>query len=138
MGWSRTGAAPDQALEPDGWSPAVLVVLAIVAAVGAFMSSMATGDSPSYRWRGSRRAVSGADGAGRATTADNSCWGGKPYESCVDGRRARDASAAFTTTIPKPLVPVGGELPIIELLLRQLRRCGVTEVTLATPGTWVD
>lgn len=38
----------------------------------------------------------------------------------------------FTTTIPKPLVPVGGELPIIELLLRQLRRCGVTEVTLAT------
>ncbi|HNH96636.1 MAG TPA: sugar phosphate nucleotidyltransferase, partial [Microthrixaceae bacterium] len=26
----------------------------------------------------------------------------------------------FTTTIPKPLVPVGGELPIIELLLRQL------------------
>ncbi len=37
----------------------------------------------------------------------------------------------FTTTIPKPLVPIGGECPILEVLLRQLRRDGVEQVTLA-------
>lgn len=48
----------------------------------------------------------------------------------VGGRGVR--LRPFTATIPKPLVPVGGEIPIIELLLRQLRRHGVTHVTLAT------
>lgn len=38
----------------------------------------------------------------------------------------------FTTTIPKPLVPVGGEFPILEVLLRQLSHYGVRDVTLAT------
>jgi len=47
----------------------------------------------------------------------------------VGGRGVR--LRPYTTTIPKPLVPVGGELPIIEVLLRQLRCFGVTEVTLA-------
>ena len=45
------GAAPVLLIRlwADGWSPAVLVVLAIVAAVGAFMSSMATEKLFSYR-----------------------------------------------------------------------------------------
>lgn len=37
----------------------------------------------------------------------------------------------FTTSFPKPLMPVG-DLPILEILLRQLRSYGVTEVTLLT------
>lgn len=37
----------------------------------------------------------------------------------------------FTTTFPKPLMPMG-EMPILELLLRQLRAHGVDEVTLLT------
>jgi NDP-mannose synthase len=36
----------------------------------------------------------------------------------------------YTTIIPKPLMPVG-DMPILELLLRQLRGAGVTEVILA-------
>lgn len=36
----------------------------------------------------------------------------------------------FTVTFPKPLVPVG-ELPILEILLRQLRAAGCDRVTLA-------
>jgi NDP-sugar pyrophosphorylase family protein len=37
----------------------------------------------------------------------------------------------YTTTIPKPLVPIGNECSIIEILLRQLARHGFTDVTLA-------
>lgn len=36
----------------------------------------------------------------------------------------------FTVTIPKPLVPIG-DLPILEILIRQLRRQGFTRVTLS-------
>ena len=36
----------------------------------------------------------------------------------------------YTTVIPKPLMPVG-EKPILELLLRQLKKAGVTEAVLA-------
>jgi NDP-mannose synthase len=36
----------------------------------------------------------------------------------------------FTNAIPKPLMPVG-DLPILEIVLRQLRRQGVTRITLA-------
>lgn len=36
----------------------------------------------------------------------------------------------FTNAIPKPLVPVG-DLPILEIVLRQLRNHGVTRITLA-------
>ncbi len=36
----------------------------------------------------------------------------------------------YTTTLPKPLVPVG-ERPILEIVLRQLRAAGVTRVTMA-------
>jgi len=36
----------------------------------------------------------------------------------------------YTATFPKPLVPVG-DMPILELLLRQLKAAGVTEVILA-------
>jgi NDP-sugar pyrophosphorylase family protein len=37
----------------------------------------------------------------------------------------------FTTVFPKPLIPVG-DMPILEILLRQLRRHGVTDVTILT------
>ena len=47
----------------------------------------------------------------------------------VGGRGVR--LRPYNASIPKPLVPIGGELPILEVLLRQLRRHGVTEVTLA-------
>ncbi|MCX7012381.1 MAG: sugar phosphate nucleotidyltransferase [Candidatus Sumerlaeota bacterium] len=36
----------------------------------------------------------------------------------------------FSLTFPKPLVPIG-DMPVLELLLRQLHRCGVRDVTLA-------
>ena len=36
----------------------------------------------------------------------------------------------YTTVFPKPLVPVG-DVPILEILLRQLKRSGVTDITLA-------
>jgi NDP-mannose synthase len=47
----------------------------------------------------------------------------------VGGRGVR--LRPFTTTIPKPLVPIGGECPILEVLLRQLRRYRIFDVTLA-------
>jgi NDP-sugar pyrophosphorylase family protein len=37
----------------------------------------------------------------------------------------------YTLTIPKPMMPIG-ERPILELLVSQLRRCGITELVLAT------
>jgi NDP-sugar pyrophosphorylase family protein len=36
----------------------------------------------------------------------------------------------YTTVIPKPLMPVG-DFPILEIILRQLKRAGVTDVILA-------
>ena len=36
----------------------------------------------------------------------------------------------YTTVFPKPLVPVG-DVPILEIVLRQLKRYGVTDITLA-------
>lgn len=37
----------------------------------------------------------------------------------------------YTVTIPKPLVPIGGELPILEIIIRQLVRAGFDHITLA-------
>lgn len=37
----------------------------------------------------------------------------------------------YTTCIPKPLVPIGDEMSILEIILRQLRAAGFTSVTLA-------
>ena len=37
----------------------------------------------------------------------------------------------YTASFPKPLMPLGDEMPVLELLLRQLRASGVTEVFLA-------
>ena len=37
--------------------------------------------------------------------------------------------APFTATLPKPLVPLG-DMPILELVIRQLKRQGVGRVTL--------
>lgn len=37
----------------------------------------------------------------------------------------------YTVTIPKPLVPIGGEMPILEIIIRQLAKAGFDHVTLA-------
>src|SRR5262245_54935462 len=37
----------------------------------------------------------------------------------------------YTTTLPKPLVPIGDEVAILEIMLHQLARQGFTSVTLA-------
>ena len=37
----------------------------------------------------------------------------------------------YTISLPKPLVPIGGEMPILEIVIRQLAKCGFTHVTLA-------
>ena len=37
----------------------------------------------------------------------------------------------YTVTIPKPLVPIGGEMPILEIIIRQLARAGFDHITLA-------
>ncbi len=37
----------------------------------------------------------------------------------------------FTATIPKPLVPIGGEVPILEIIIRQLSSCGFKHITIA-------
>lgn len=38
--------------------------------------------------------------------------------------------APYTTVLPKPLMPIG-DMPILEILLRRLRRAGIRHVTLA-------
>lgn len=37
----------------------------------------------------------------------------------------------YTAVLPKPLMPLGEEMPVLELLLRQLKSAGVVEVVLA-------
>lgn len=37
----------------------------------------------------------------------------------------------YTTLIPKPMVPLGGKVSILEVILKQLKKYGVTHVTLA-------
>ena len=37
----------------------------------------------------------------------------------------------YTTTLPKPLVPIGDEMPILEIVIRQLARDGFTHITIA-------
>ena len=37
----------------------------------------------------------------------------------------------YTVTFPKPLVPLGGEMPVLEIIIRQLSRQGVSHITLA-------
>ena len=37
--------------------------------------------------------------------------------------------APYTTILPKPLMPIG-EMPILEVLLRQMKRAGVNHVVL--------
>ena len=39
--------------------------------------------------------------------------------------------APYTKVLPKPLMPIGDDMPILEILLRQLKRFGIDEVTLA-------
>lgn len=37
----------------------------------------------------------------------------------------------YTTLIPKPLVPLGGEMAILEIVIQQLKHCGFNHLTLA-------
>jgi NDP-sugar pyrophosphorylase family protein len=37
----------------------------------------------------------------------------------------------YTITLPKPLVPVGGEMPIIEVIIKQLAKAGFEHLTFA-------
>lgn len=37
----------------------------------------------------------------------------------------------YTISLPKPLVPIGGEMPILEIVIRQLAKCGFSQITLA-------
>jgi NDP-mannose synthase len=37
----------------------------------------------------------------------------------------------YTTIIPKPLVPIGNEMPILEIIIRQLSQAGFGRITLA-------
>jgi Nucleoside-diphosphate-sugar pyrophosphorylase involved in lipopolysaccharide biosynthesis/translation initiation factor 2B, gamma/epsilon subunits (eIF-2Bgamma/eIF-2Bepsilon) len=37
----------------------------------------------------------------------------------------------YTTTIPKPLVPIGNEIPILEVVIRQLSSFGFSHITIA-------
>ncbi|MFP3249021.1 MAG: nucleotidyltransferase family protein, partial [Paraburkholderia sp.] len=37
----------------------------------------------------------------------------------------------YTTLIPKPLVPLGGKYSILEIIIMQLAKVGVTHITLA-------
>jgi NDP-sugar pyrophosphorylase family protein len=37
----------------------------------------------------------------------------------------------YTTSLPKPLMPINGEFPILEIIIRQLKASGFTHVTLA-------
>ncbi len=37
----------------------------------------------------------------------------------------------YTTLIPKPLVPLGGEVAILEVVIKQLKKCGFSHITLA-------
>ena len=38
--------------------------------------------------------------------------------------------APYTTLFPKPLVPIG-DMPILEIVVRQLRGAGVNQITMA-------
>jgi len=37
----------------------------------------------------------------------------------------------FTYSLPKPLMPIGGEMPILEIILKQLKKNGFIHVTIA-------
>ena len=37
----------------------------------------------------------------------------------------------YTVVFPKPLVPINGELPILEIIIEQLKKNGYNHITLA-------
>lgn len=37
----------------------------------------------------------------------------------------------YTYSLPKPLMPIGGEMPILEIILKQLKQCGFNHITIA-------
>lgn len=43
------------------------------------------------------------------------------------GKRLRP----YTYSLPKPLMPIGGEMPILEIILKQLKKNNFTQVTIA-------
>ena len=37
----------------------------------------------------------------------------------------------YTYSLPKPLMPIGGEMPILEIILKQLKKNGFDHITMA-------
>ena len=74
----------------------------------------------------------GADAAGRGPAATGNRKPGSHVARqaviLAGGRGTR--LAPYTLVFPKPLMPLG-ETPILEIVLRQLARCGFADVTLA-------
>src|SRR5437762_6430959 len=77
------------------------------------------------RWTGSL-SIRGTSRLGSMLSDDG--LGGVRAILLAGGRGTR--LAPYTTVLPKPLMPVG-DMPIMEILLRQLRRAGVRNVTLS-------
>ena len=51
--------------------------------------------------------------------------------SIILERRKGTRLRPFTYTLPKPLFPLGGEIPILEIILKQLKNNGFTRITIA-------
>ena len=43
-----------------------------------------------------------------------------------EGKRLRP----YTYSLPKPLMPIGGQMPILEIILKQLRKHGFNHITI--------
>jgi NDP-mannose synthase len=69
-----------------------------------------------------------ANTASSPTTSDPIAFGARRAVVLAGGRGTR--LAPYTITFPKPLMPVG-DVPILEVVLRQLRHFGFRRVTLA-------
>ena len=57
--------------------------------------------------------------------------GGTPVRAVVLAGGVGTRLAPYTTVLPKPLMPIG-DRPVLDIVLRQLRRSGVGHVTIAT------
>jgi NDP-mannose synthase len=64
-----------------------------------------------------------------AGPADGTAGGGRHAVILAGGRGTR--LRPYTTTLPKPLVPIGDEYAILEIVLRQLARKGFRRATIA-------
>src|SRR5439155_5202705 len=82
-------------------------------------------------WRAPRRglhalAAAGRDGRGLSGVTTT----GVPTRAVILAGGLGTRLAPYTTVFPKPLMPVAGK-PVLELVLRQLRRQGIRRFTIA-------